>query len=164
MTAARMRVTNSSRETTCLPIRWPQRFVCTWSSMWHAARPARMYFCTVRATIAGPPKLRDRVSVCVHEGDYGLHIPSVGISDDGHAWVERRVHGASLNEVVQGGDGEVGHAKARSSGGSAAGDYHCQCHVRNANRICQPLVQAVKASLESAACADAIANAGGNLR
>ena len=57
MTAARMRVTNSSRETTCLPRRCPQRFVCTWSSMWQAATPERAYCVTVRPTIAGPPNL-----------------------------------------------------------------------------------------------------------
>lgn len=57
MTAARILVRNSSRETTCLPMRWPHRLVWTWSSMCIPATPALTYCLTVRATFAGPPKL-----------------------------------------------------------------------------------------------------------
>ena len=63
MTAARILVKNSSRETTDLPIRWPHRLVWTWSSICRAATPALAYCVTVRATLAGPPNLQEVVLV-----------------------------------------------------------------------------------------------------
>ena len=69
MTAARILVRNSSRDTTCLPMRWPQRFVCTWSSMCMPATPALTYCLTVRATFAGPPNLRSLFSARIKCGE-----------------------------------------------------------------------------------------------
>ena len=81
MTAARILVINSSRETTCLPIRWPHRFVWTWSSMCNPATPAEAYCLTVRATLIGPPKLEFHISVNSAERKDGSHSPRVSVGD-----------------------------------------------------------------------------------
>jgi hypothetical protein len=52
--AARMRLMKVGVSTSCLPWRWPQRFVWTWSSIWKPATPLRAYCCTVRVTTIGP--------------------------------------------------------------------------------------------------------------
>ena len=54
-TAARIFETNSSREMTSLPSRWPQRLGETWSSMWMAATPRASYSRTVRVMFSSLP-------------------------------------------------------------------------------------------------------------
>ena len=54
-TAAQILETNSLREITSLPSRWPQRLGATWSSMWIAATPRASYSRTVRVTLSSLP-------------------------------------------------------------------------------------------------------------
>lgn len=54
-TAARILAMNSSRETTSLPSRWPQRLGATWPSMWIAATPRDSYSEMVRVTFSSLP-------------------------------------------------------------------------------------------------------------
>jgi hypothetical protein len=73
-TAARMRVANSSRDTTCLPRRCPHRLVWTWSSICNPATPALAYLVTVRAMLAGPPK---PVSASAITGTVGSRLQTI---------------------------------------------------------------------------------------
>jgi hypothetical protein len=99
MTAARMRVTNSSRETTCFPSRCPQRFVCTWSSMCKPATPERAYW----GDGARDHGRSAEASVCVR--------------DDWAGWVETAHHLGALHKIVEGGNGQVGLTETRSGSG-----------------------------------------------
>ena len=84
-------------------MRCPQRLVCTWSSMCIPATPALTYCLTVRATFAGPPKLRRIISTkCkTRQGD---RLPCIGVCDHRDGRLQAANHLRSLlreDEIMQ---------------------------------------------------------------
>ena len=91
-TAALTRSTISSRVTTSLPGRWPQRLACTWSSMCRPAAPALLNERTVRAMLKAEPQ---PVSASTSSGKL-------------LASVMRRM---SMSHVIHGADAEIRQAE-----------------------------------------------------
>jgi len=77
--------------------------------------PARMYCWTVRATLMGPPKLGGNKVRNIYHGLIA-HLPRIGVSNDWGGRRDARDHLTGLDKVVHSGDGQVGLAKAGSSG------------------------------------------------
>lgn len=50
------------------------------------------------------------------------YLPSVRVSDDRHCGVDAADHRRSIDEVVLGGNGDIGHAKSRGGSSSATID------------------------------------------
>jgi hypothetical protein len=114
-TAARIFDANSSRETTSLPSRWPQRLGATWSSMWIAGDAARLVLAhrardvelvAVAGVGVGDQRHRDRAR---HDGGVVDHLAH---RQEAEVGIAARRRGAGAGHVDGGEAGLLDQARA----------------------------------------------------